>query len=101
MSKRMVPADRKAAILDAAVGAAQKHTFAGLRLHHIATAAGCSNALVVSHFGTMTKLRRAVMRQAIARELLPIIANGIATQDPTATRADRDLKKRALATLSA
>jgi AcrR family transcriptional regulator len=100
MSKRMIPADRKASILEAAVTAAQKQTFSGLRLHHIATAADCSNALVVSHFGTMTKMRRAVMRAAIQREILPLIAQGVATGDPTATKANKVLKDKALASLS-
>lgn len=100
MSKRMIPADRKASILEAAIDAAKKQTFSGLRLHHIATAADCSNALVVSHFGTMTKMRRAVMRAAIQREILPLIAQGVATGDPTATKANKALKDKALASLS-
>lgn len=100
MSKRMIPADRKASILEAAISAAQKQSFSGLRLHHIATAADCSNALVVSHFGTMTKMRRAVMRAAISRELLPIIAQGVAMSDPAAIKAPKELKDKALASLS-
>lgn len=100
MSKRMIPADRKASILEAAIEAANTHTFSGLRLHHIATGAECSNALVVSYFSTMTQLRRAVMRAAIKREMLPIIANGVATGDPTAKKADPALIKKAMASLS-
>ena len=101
MSKRMIPADRKACILEAAITAAQKQSFSGLRLHHIATAADCSNALVVSYFGTMTKMRRAVMRAAITRQILPIIANGVATGDPTALKVDKALRTKAMATLTA
>lgn len=98
---RMTPTDRKAAILDAAVTAAKKHGFARLRLVHIAEQAECSNALVVSHYGTMQQMRRAVMRAAIKQEILPIIAEGIATRDPVACKAPDVLKEKALATLAA
>lgn len=98
---RMTPADRKADILASAVKAAETHGFAQLRLHHIATAAGCSNALVVAHFKTMIQMRRAVMRTAIKDEILPIIASGVAIADPTAKKAPDDLKIKALATLTA
>ncbi len=101
MSKRMIPADRKASILEAAIVAAQQQSFTGMRMQHVSAAAECSNALVVSYFGTMTQLRRAVMRAAIKRELLPIIANGVATKDPVALRADPALQKKACATLTA
>lgn len=98
---RMTPTDRKESILEAAIKAAQANGFAALRLAHVAAAADCSNALVVSHFATMVQLRRSVMRAAIKRKLLPIIANGVATQDPTALKADPALKKEALASLTA
>lgn len=100
MSKRMTPADRKASILEAAIVAANKQSFSGLRLHHIATEADCSNASVVAYFGTMNKMRRAVMRAAISRTILPIIANGIAMRDRDALKAPPELQKQALATLN-
>lgn len=98
---RMKPADRKSAILEAAVSTAAKIGFANLRLAHVATAAECSNALIVSHFSTVTNLRRAVMRHAIKTKQLRIIAQGIAMDDPTATKADPALRRQALASLNA
>lgn len=97
---RMTPTDRKAAILESAIAAAQKNGFAQLRLAHIADHAQCSNALVVSHYGTMVQMRRAVMRAAVKRELLHIIAEGIATRDPVAMKATPELQRKALATLA-
>lgn len=97
---RMTPTDRKAAILEAAIGAAHKHGFAQLRLAHIADAAQCSNALVVSHYGTMPQMRRAVMRAAVKREILPIIAAGVAMRDPVAIKAPSDLQRKALDSLA-
>lgn len=100
MTRRMIPADRKAAILDAAVTVAEKNGFANLRMAHIAERAECSNALIVNYFKTMTQMRRAVMREAIKREILCIIANGVAMGDPSAAKVDHDLKVKALATLA-
>lgn len=97
---RMTPTDRKAAILDAAVAAAKKHGFANLRLVHIAAQAECSNALVVSHYGTMAQMRRAVMRAAVKQEILAIIAEGLATHDPVARKVSPELQRKALATLA-
>lgn len=96
---RMDPADRKAAILDAALSLAKKKGFASLRLQHIAEAAECSNALVVIHFKTMTQMRRAVMRAAVKKEILSIIAEGIATRDPVACKVCPELQRKALAAL--
>lgn len=93
---RMTPSDRKAAILEAAIKAANQHGFAQLRLVHIATAAECSNALIVSHYGTMSQMRRAVMRAAIKRELLPIVAAGVVMRDPVAIKATPELQRKAL-----
>jgi AcrR family transcriptional regulator len=98
--KRMTPTDRKASVLEAAIVAAQKHTFAGLRLSHIAEQDECSNATVIQYFKTMTQMRRAVMRAAIKRRLLPLIAQGVAIGDPTASKADTELKKAALASMA-
>lgn len=98
---RMKPTDRKASILDAAVATAAKLGFANLRLAHVATAAECSNSLIISHFSTMTKLRRAVMRRAIDTSNLAIIAQGVAIGDPTAAKITPTLRRAALATLNA
>lgn len=101
MSTRMNPADRKASILDAAIEAAQKHGYTGFRLVHVAEIAACSTASVMSYYKTMAVVRRDVMRAAIRRELLPIIATGIAVKDPYVRKVSPDLRQRALATLSA
>lgn len=96
---RMTPANRTAAVLDSAIKAAEQHTFAGMRLAHVAALSECSNATVLTYYSTMTKLRRAVMRAAISRRLLPLIAQGIAIGDPTALKVSDDLRRAACASL--
>ena len=98
---RMTPIDRKAAILEAAIVAASRYGFSNMRLHHVAGCAECSTALVIIHYDTMQWLRHLVMRAAIKRRHLTIIANGIVNGDTTALGASAKLRKEALASLSA
>lgn len=99
MSKRMQPADRKASILSAAVAVARQHGYNEFRLTHVATAAECSTALVMTYYKTMNDMRRAVMGEAIKREHLDIIATGIALRDPRCRKLAPELHKKAVNSL--
>ena len=66
----------------------------------IALAAGCSPALVSEILGTMTQLRRTLVRAAIANEILPVVAQALALRDPHALRAPQELRERAAASLT-
>ena len=66
----------------------------------IALAAGCSPALVSEIFGTMTCMRRAMQRAAVANHVLPVIAQGLALRDPHALRAPAELRAAAAASLA-
>lgn len=65
----------------------------------IALAAGCSPALVSEMLGTMTCMRRSLMRAAIANHVLPIIAQGLSLRDPHALRAPAELRALAAESL--
>lgn len=97
--KRMKPADRKREILDAALSVAGELGFSKFRLVDVAERAQCSTGLVMLYWPTMTKLRRAVMRAAIKREILNVIAVGIALEDSSCRDIPADLRERALRTL--
>lgn len=97
--KRLDPKVRKESILAVAVDRAVIHGLNGLRRDDIALSAGVANGLVTRYFGTMTKLRRAVVRAAIHNENLPLIAQALAIRDKDAQKAPEELKKRALASL--
>ncbi len=89
-------------ILEAAVRVASSPGgWSKLTRETVARAAGCSDALVSVHFGTMTVLRRDIMRHAIRARCLPIIAQGVAAGDKRAVAAPDALKREALATLTA
>lgn len=97
---RMKPADRTQLLLDVAVQLAQRHGLANLTRDQIAEAAGVAQGLVTTRLGTMAEMRRAVMRQAVKREILSIVAEGLATRNEHALKAPPALRAKALASLA-
>lgn len=99
-NQRLDPSERKARILDAAVEVARKHGVASTSRKRVAEQAGVSPALVSAYFTTMAKMRRAVVRQAIQQEILPIVAAALANGDASARKAPAELQRRALASIT-
>lgn len=99
--KRLNPTDRKPLLVDAALTAATKHGYRRMTRENIAAHADVSPGLVSLYLGTMTKLRRTVMREAIKRGLASIVAEGLAERDPQALKAPDDLKSEAAKLLTA
>ena len=86
--KRLLPADRKAEILTAALDvAARKNGWSSLTREAVAATANCSPASISVHFGTMIAFRRTIMREAVRTAKLPIIAQGLAAGDTHARKA--------------
>ena len=97
---RKHPSIRKAEILDAAIAVACAEGLRGATRELIAARADVSPALISMHYSTMDQLRRAVMRAAVSREVLPVVAEGLAMRDPHALAASDDLRARAAASLT-
>lgn len=97
--KNMTAAARRDDILSAAVRLSATKGYLHVTRDDIALAAGCSPALVSNCLGTMVQLRRAIMGAAIANEVLPVIAQGLAAKDKRAQKVSVELQKHALATL--
>ena len=99
MSK-LKPEDRKEQILSAALKlASQPGGWSRLTRDGVAIEAGCAIGLPNRYFGTMITFKRAIMRAAIQRKILSIVAQGIATGDKCAIKAPQELKTAALQTL--
>lgn len=92
---RMVPKERQQVIVNAAVKLAQSKPYTQVTRDEIAAAAGIVPSVVSHHFGTMTKLRRAVLRAAIAQRIVAVVADGLAARDPHAKKADEALLTQA------
>lgn len=101
MRTRKPKADRQAEIINAAIDCALHNNTGvrGIKRDDIAERIGVSPALVNVHFSTMEQLRRAVYRAAVRREVLKLVAQGIAERNPACTGADEALRRRALLTL--
>ena len=97
--QRLAPKVRTAQLLDIALVQAETFGCRNVTAHRVAVAAGVAPSLVTYYFSTMPRLHRAIMRAAVKREILPIIAQGIADRNPQALAAPDELKRKALATL--
>lgn len=98
---RLKPTDRKQQILAAALVIAKRAGYAHVTREAIAVEAECAPALVSNYFGTMTSMRRDIMRAAIRERVLTIVAQGLAAGDAHARKAPDDIKQAALASLAA
>lgn len=96
MTTRMNPKDRRIEILDAAMRVSRIHGYQNATRKDIADLAECSEALVSSYFGTMTQVRRTIMRAAVKQRDLTIVAQGIVANDSYALKAPLELRKAAL-----
>lgn len=85
-----------AQILNAAIDIAQTDGWRAVTRDRVAEQAYVAQGSVNAHFGTIDALRTAVMEEAVRREIVAIVAQGLAEQHPAARAAPVDLKRRAL-----
>lgn len=93
--------NRNQAVLDAGVALAEKYGMQAVTRPRVAAESGLSTGTVSNAFGSMDALRDAVMAAAVDREIIVIVAQGLAERYPAALNAPADLKQRALAKLAA
>lgn len=91
---------RKNEILAAALAEAVSVGLNKMSRSGVATRAGVANSLISYHFNTLGQLRRAVIRAAIQRKELKIIAQALIDGDSNAQNCDPALKAEALASLA-
>ena len=95
MTERLTPKDRTNELLDTALDLAVKHGWRALTHASVAQAAGVSQGLVVARLGTKTELLRDVMRRAVNRGVVAVVAEGLAVGDRQAKRAGAALREAA------
>lgn len=93
--------NRNRAVLDAALALAERHGMQAVTRPRVAGESGLSTGTVSNAFGTMDALRDAVMAAAVEREIVVIVAQGLAERYLAAMNAPADLKQRALEKLAA
>jgi AcrR family transcriptional regulator len=97
MTVRTSPAARTAELLEVALRLAAAQGWNAITRDDIALAAGVSPGLVSARLGTMDAMRRSVMRAAVTRGLVAIVAQGLAVRDRHALRASDELRAAAAA----
>lgn len=88
-------AERKDAILAAAVEEAKEQGYQWITRDAVAKRAGVGAGSVNVAFGTMRELKRAVLRLAVDTRIVEIVAQGLADAHPIAKDAPPDLKQEA------
>jgi AcrR family transcriptional regulator len=94
--ERLKPEERRARILDAALGVAERQGYHTLRQREVAAAARCSMSLIHWHWGGLPEMRAAVLARAIEVQHLPVVLQGLAMRDPVALCAPEELRRAAL-----
>lgn len=97
--KRLDPNVRKAQLLEVALGLAETVGYQHITREIIAIEAGVSPGRVSQCFRSMTELKSEIMRTAILRGNIKIVAQGLGARDKQALRAPSELKQKAVACL--
>jgi len=100
MSKHKHSAARKTLLIRAALALAKAHGYKCVTREQIAQKCDVSPALVSYHMGTMTEMRRTLIRHAISEKVLRVIGQAVAAGDPEARRVPVELRKEALQALA-
>lgn len=89
------PALRHDQILNAAIEVAKKKGYNKLTRPDVSEAAGVSLSLITYYFETMNQLKRDIMRAAVKRGVVEIVAQGLVNKDRHALKASKELKTKA------
>lgn len=93
--------ERNSRVLDAACTIAGNLGLASMTRARVAALAGVANGTVTHAYTDAAGLRAAVMREAVHRPILRVLAQGLAAGDAIALDAPDDLKRQALDSLTA
>lgn len=94
------PEVRKEQLMKIAIKIAIKKGYQKVTNAAIADKAKVSTSLVIFHFKNIKLLRESIMKYAIANEVFIVIAQGIIIKDPNTTKIDKELRKKAIHSLS-
>lgn len=92
---RLAPDIRAEQLLTAALELAGESNYLTVTREAIAKRAGVAPGLVSRYFGCMSALRRGIMRAAVERECVAVIAQGLSSADAIALSAAPSIKNAA------
>lgn len=94
-NKTRRPQARMQEILDAGLALAKEKGFNKVTRTDVAARAGMGVGTINFHFGNMDQLQRKIMREAVNRGVLRVLAQGLAVKHPEALKAPDSLRERA------
>ncbi len=94
--KKQATRERVAEILTAALKLSEKEGYRSVTREGLAAAAGVAPGLITLYLGTRENWQRAIMREAIRVQCLPVIAQGLVIRDPHARKVAPELQQKAL-----
>lgn len=97
---RLSPSARKESILQSAINISVFEGYLNITRDMVADAANVTNGLVSHYWGCMPDLREQIIKHAVEREILPIIAQGISHQSEHTRNINPELKSRVIKYLS-
>lgn len=100
MRERKQPTERKQELLEVAIELAKEIGYSHLTRNGIARKAGVAYGLVTTYFKNIDNLKKSVIKESIKLEILPIIAQAIAHNEPLTNRLDPCLREKVIRYLS-
>jgi AcrR family transcriptional regulator len=97
---RKNPGIRRQLILDSAIRLSIKVGYRSITRDAVADIAETSSSAIAKYFPRMTQLKYAVMSAAVSHEIVEVIAQGLAINDPQALKIDDNLKQKVMHYLS-
>ena len=94
--ERKDPAVRRREILDAAIELARESGYLKMTHSHVAGRVEVSPSLIRKYYVDKSKLRDAVMVEAVRLKIAEIVLQGLAAKDPIAHEAPAELRAAAL-----
>jgi len=95
MRKRLDPLSRRDELLEIALQLAIEKGYTNLDRSMIAKKAGVSISLITEYFKPFKELKKELMFQAVKRNIVQIIAQGLSIKDPLALKVSPRVKQQA------
>lgn len=93
---RMNPLARKQKILDAAIHLAIEIGYRNITRKDVATRSDSAQGLVSRYFKTIANLRHEVLKEAVNREIMPILVENLSARDFDRIPVSPELKQKVI-----
>jgi AcrR family transcriptional regulator len=100
MRERKEPAERKQELLEVAIHLAKEVGYSHITRNEVARRAGVAYGLVTLYFKTIENLKRLVVKEAIKREIVQILAQALARKETLTRKLNPDLLEKVIRHLS-